>query len=217
MTFGIEKEKLFNWVVAIPQGKVDLTYTHDNETVVTSGSCYHDHNWGNISMAKLFNNWYWSRAEIGPYNIIASEMISEKEFNNDNIVVFNISKDGKTIADNGARVKLYRTYGKMHPVFNKDISDDLLFIYNNPDDEYRYELYLIKEKIIEEIDILEDSLGSKGFKYFLAKTITGFDGAYFRFAGKSEIKVFKANKLIEKHSSATAVWELMYFGKPHGR
>ena len=27
MTFGIEKEKLFNWVVAIPQGKVDLTYT----------------------------------------------------------------------------------------------------------------------------------------------------------------------------------------------
>ena len=93
----------------------------------------------------------------------------------------------------------------------------MLFIYNNPDDEYRYELYLTKEKIIEEMDILEDSLGTKGFKYLLAKTITGFDGAYFRFAGKSEIKVFKADKLIEKHSSDTAVWELMYFGKPHGR
>ncbi len=167
-------------------------------------------------MSKLFNNWYWARAEVGPYNIIASEMISEKKFNNDNIVVFNISKNGKTIADNGEQVKLYRTYGKMHPTLNKDISDDLIFIYNNPEDEYRYELYLFKEKIIEEWDILEDSLGGKGLAYIAAKAITGFDGAYFRFAGKSEVKVFKADKLIEKHSSSTAVWELMYFGKPHG-
>jgi hypothetical protein len=46
---------------------------------------------------ELFNHWYWSRAEIGPYNVIASEMIAEKEFNNESTIVFNVSKTGKQL------------------------------------------------------------------------------------------------------------------------
>jgi hypothetical protein len=36
---------------------------------------------------ELFNHWYWSRAEIGPYNVIASEMIAEKKNNESTIVL----------------------------------------------------------------------------------------------------------------------------------
>jgi hypothetical protein len=35
---------------------------------------------------------YWSRAEIGPYNVIASEMIAEKEFNNESTIVLTSQK-----------------------------------------------------------------------------------------------------------------------------
>ncbi|MFD1552946.1 hypothetical protein DNU06_15920 [Putridiphycobacter roseus] len=213
MVFGEAEDKEFNWVVSVPQGKINASYKYQNETVNTSGSCYHDHNWGNISMVKLFNHWYWSRAQIGPYNVIASEMIADKAFNNDNIIVFNISKDGKTIADNGEQVKLYGTYGKMHPTLNKDISDHLIFIYDNPEDEYRYEYYLFKEKTIVEADLLEAAVG-KGLKYGMAKLFTDIEPAYFRFTGKAEIKVYKADQLIEKYASSNAVWELMYFGNP---
>ena len=216
MVFGTDQHDYFAWVVPVPQGKTEINYTYKGDKVSLKGSCYHDHNWGNQSMTKLFNHWYWSRAEIGPYNVIASEMISETQFNKDNIVVFNVSKGGKTLADDGSAVTMYQTYGKIHPKLNKDVSDDIVFIYDSPNDEYRYEYYLYKKENIAEVDLLSSAIPSK-FKLRLAKMLTSFDGAYFRMTGDAEIRVFKNNQLIETHRSHTAVWELMYFGKPNGQ
>jgi hypothetical protein len=49
---------------ASTSGKVNVSYNYDNNEINTSGSGYHDHNWGNNSIMELFNHWYWSRAEI---------------------------------------------------------------------------------------------------------------------------------------------------------
>ena len=151
--FGEAGEQQFNWVVAVPQGEVALNYTYNSEVVSALGSGYHDHNWGNVGMTDLFNHWYWARAEIGPYNIIAAEMVSTKAFKHDEVMVFNLSKDGKTVADAGEHVTLYRTVAKMHPTLKKDISDQLVFIYDHPEDDYRYEYYLHRQ---------ENLLGSMG-------------------------------------------------------
>jgi len=214
MVFGKDEADYFAWVVAVPQGKTNIDYTYKGNNVNLNGSCYHDHNWGNQSIANLFNHWYWARAEIGPYNVVASEMISEKKFNKDNIVVFNVSKEGKTIVDDGAKVKMYQTYGKMHPALHKDVSNDLVFIYDSPSDGCRYEVYFFNEKNIIEQDLLSMSITDK-FKLRVARMISGFDGAYFRMTGKAEIRVFKNNQLIETYTSPKAVWELMYPGKPN--
>jgi hypothetical protein len=73
---------------------------------------------------ELFNHWYWSRAEIGPYNVIASEMIAEKEFNNESTIVLT-SQRRKTMRQ-WRICNMYRTIGKMHPTLNKQVSDNLL-------------------------------------------------------------------------------------------
>ena len=202
----------FAWVVPVPKGEVELEYTHNNESVKLNGSCYHDHNWGNKNMAQLINHWYWSRAEIGPYSVIASEIIAEKEFNNNKIVVFNVSKDGKTLADDGSAVNVYYSYAPIDSKFHKDLSDNLLFVYDSPNDDYRYEYYLYREKTITAVDLLKATVKSK-FKRGLARLLTGFDGAYFRMTGKAELRVFHNDELVETYSSPKAVWELMYFGK----
>lgn len=202
----------FAWVVPVPKGEVALEYTYQNETTKVDGSCYHDHNWGNKNMAQLINHWYWSRAEIGPYSVIASEIIAEKEFGNEKIVVFNVSKDGKTLADDGSAVKVYYSYAKIDPEFLKDLSDNLLFVYHSPTDDYRYEYYLYREKTITAVDLLKATIKGK-MKQNLAKLLTGFDGAYFRMTGKAELRVFHNNELVETYTSPKAVWELMYFGK----
>lgn len=213
VVFGEHEEEYFAWVVAVPQGKAQIEYSYKGEKVTLEGSCYHDHNWGNQSMIKLFNHWYWSRAQIGPYNVIASEMIADSKFNKDNVVVFNVSKDGKTLVDDGKKVKLYRTYGKIDPKFKKDESDDLVFIYDSPSDKRRYEYYLFKEKNILEFDLLASSIDNK-LMLHLAKMLTGFNGAYYRITGKAQIRVFENDQLIEQHESPIAIWELMYFGEP---
>ncbi len=214
MEFGENTDEYFAWLVAVPGGLVEMEYTYAGNKHEAKGTCYHDHNWGNKNLVELFNHWYWTRTHIGPYTVIASEMITEDEYNNESIVVYDLSKNGKTIADNDDLVKAYRTHGKMHPKLDKDISDNLLFVYEDPKTNYRYEYSLSRKKTIVETDLLLNALGSKNLKYRLIRCLTGFDGAYFRFTGTSSIKVYEKDKLIESYSGDEAIWELMYFGKP---
>ncbi len=214
LEFGNDRKDYFAWVVPVPKGQVKLNYTYKGNNYEGKGSGYHDHNWGNTSLIKLFNHWYWARAEVGPYSMIASEMIAEKKYNHESIIVLNIAKDGKTVIDNESLVKAYRTYGKMDDKLNKDISDDLSFIYYNPEDKLRYEINLHKQHTLSSADLLLSTLGKKNLKYRLARLLTGFNGAYYRFSGIAEIKVYKDDRLLESYSSPTAIWELMYFGKP---
>ena len=165
-------------------------------------------------MANLINHWYWSRAEIGPYNLIAAELISDKKYDNIPVVVFNLSKDGKTVADNGENVKLYRTYGKMQTAGERPVSNELKFVYETENEDYRYEYTLKRKKNLMEVKIL-DALIQNKLKRGLAKLITGFNGAYYRMSGTANLKVYKKNILIEEYTSEKAVWELMYFGEPY--
>jgi hypothetical protein len=54
-----------------------------------------------------------------------------------------------------------------------------------------------------------DMLG--GFEPFLAR-LSGFDGAYLRFAGTVTLEKYKAGVLAESVAQTSGVWELMYFG-----
>ena len=208
------KGDYFAWLVPVPQGETEITYTYKGEEYHLKGSSYHDHNWGNKNMTKLINHWYWSRAEIGPYNLIAAELISDKKYDNVPVLVFNLSKEGKTIADEGLNVDLYRTYGDLKNVGGKPLSNKLKFIYKGESEDFSYEYTLERKKNLVEIKIL-DALISGKLKRRLAKLLSGFDGAYYRMLGTASLKVYKKDILIEEHTSNKAVWELMYFGKPY--
>ena len=198
----------------IPKGTTQVNFTYKNKSYNSKGSCYHDHNFGNENMTKMINHWYWSRAEIGPYTVIASELIAIKKYNSESIVVFNLSKDGETVVDNGENVSLYRTYDKINSITEKPESDKILFIYESEDKKTRYELTLKRENNIIEIKIL-DGLFKNKIKRGLAKLLSGFTGSYVRMLGTAELKVFKNDIQIDKFESNKAVWELMYFGKPY--
>ena len=51
----------------------------------------------------------------------------------------------------------------------------------------------------------------KGPKKAAAK-LSGFDGAYLRFAGELRVEHYQGEDLVESHVD-DALWELMYFGK----
>ncbi|MEP6966493.1 MAG: hypothetical protein ABI906_00285 [Pseudomonadota bacterium] len=67
-------KRYFAWLVPVPEGAVTGTLTADGVTRQVAGSGYHDHNWGNVSPAKLFDNWWWGRGRSGRHAIIASEI-----------------------------------------------------------------------------------------------------------------------------------------------
>jgi hypothetical protein len=67
-------DRFFAWLVAVPEGAVTGTLTAEGVTRQVTGSGYHDHNWGNVSPADLFDNWWWGRGRSGDHTIIASDI-----------------------------------------------------------------------------------------------------------------------------------------------
>lgn len=64
----------FAWLSAVPKGNFKGNLTFNNEVIEIKGSGYHDHNWGNTPLQKLFKSWMWFRGEAGPYTVIAAEL-----------------------------------------------------------------------------------------------------------------------------------------------
>jgi predicted secreted hydrolase len=51
-------KQYFAWLAAVPEGKISGTISTDKVTREVTGSGYHDHNWGNVSPAALFDGWW---------------------------------------------------------------------------------------------------------------------------------------------------------------
>ena len=67
-------ENYFAWLAAVPKGDFKGSLTFNNKITQIEGSGYHDHNWGNTPLQKLFKNWMWFRGKAGPYYVIAAEL-----------------------------------------------------------------------------------------------------------------------------------------------
>lgn len=204
MYFGDEGD-YFAWVVAVPQGHAKVNYTYQGKQTSTEGSAYHDHNWGNKMLTELINHWYWQRTELGPYTIIAAEIIAEEKYGYNSLLVYNLSKDGELVTDDNTKVKLLRLYAVPDETTGKPVSNELLFLYDDGTD--KYELKLIVEKHLLDTFLIQNEAGQK-----LVKFLTGFDGAYSRFSGTADFIHYNDKKEVESYSDDSSVWELMYFG-----
>jgi len=76
--FGNEQNDFFAWFPSVPYGEMSGTIAYKGKPRKVKGSGYHDHNWGNIAMSELWNNWWWSRSQLGDYTNIAIELITHK-------------------------------------------------------------------------------------------------------------------------------------------
>ncbi|THD59623.1 hypothetical protein [Phenylobacterium sp.] len=91
--------RYFAWLVAVPEGAITGTLTADGATRQVTGSGYHDHNWGNVSPAKLFDDWWWGRGRSGGHTIIASEIHGKAAVGGASIPLFFVGDDTQVEVD----------------------------------------------------------------------------------------------------------------------
>lgn len=206
--FGPKDEHEFNWLPAVPQGKVDATYRVAGETRTASGVGYHDHNWGNAPMNSLINHWYWARGQAGPYAVVASYITAEEKFGNTELPIFMLAKDGTVVADDATKVTFEQLGNYTDTSTGKPVANVTRYTYVDGDDTYVVTFTrhrdLVGSKLIDGLD---------GFKKVAARLV-GFDGAYLRFTGELRIEHQHAGNVIGSHTDS-AIWELMYLGKTH--
>jgi len=64
----------FAWLAAVPNGTVEAKIVQNGKEFTKSGNGYHDHNWGNTPLQKLFDSWSWFRGTSGDYTVIAADL-----------------------------------------------------------------------------------------------------------------------------------------------
>jgi len=107
--------RYFGWLPAIPYGTVQGTLTVEGHTRAVRGSCYHDHNWGNIGLNQVMSHWYWGRAHLGDFTAIFVEMTALPAFGNQKVPVFMLAKGDQLLTGDGAPLKLTTTDFVSHP------------------------------------------------------------------------------------------------------
>jgi hypothetical protein len=205
MFFGEHDEHLFAWLAAVPQGEVSVDLNIRGKKEHLQGVGYHDHNWGDVSMAKLINHWYWGRAQAGDYSIVASYIFAEKAYGSAELPIFMLAKGGKIIADDSSKVRFHLENEHLDPKSGKPVANVVVYEYEDGPERYRVS-YRRSETIANEELIKQVS----GFKHLLAE-LARFDGAYLRFTGNVQLERFVNDKLVEDVSDP-GIWEMMYFG-----
>jgi hypothetical protein len=203
--FGDQDEHYFAWLPSVPQGKVVVDLTLDGAHETLTGVGYHDHNWGDVSMMKLINHWYWGRAQAGPYSIVASYITAEAQYGDTAIPIFMLAKDGVIIADDPAKVHFSLIDEQLDEHTGKPYAQVVSYAYEDGAERYvihfQRESTIVDERMVDRIT---------GVKHLLAK-ITRFDGAYLRFTGQVELEHFVNGQSVEKVADP-GIWELMWFG-----
>ena len=209
MYFGAQGEREFNWLPAVPQGKVDATYGVGGRAHTVSGIGYHDHNWGNAPMNSLINHWYWARGRAGPYTTVASYITAEEKYGYTELPIFMLAKGGDIVADDASKVSFEELGTYKDSVTGKPVANVTRYTYTDGDDTYVVTFTRHRDLAVNEL--IDELHGPKK----VAAKLMRFDGAYLRFTGELRIEHLRSNAVVESHTDS-AIWELMYLGKTRG-
>lgn len=200
-----EPEKLFAWLVSVPQGRVSIDYQVGGIRTKRAGVGYHDHNWGDAPMATLLHDWYWARAKVGPYCVVTSYVTAQKDYGYTPETVFFLAKDGAIVADDEHKATFATDDVSTDQESGKPVADVTRYTY--VDGNTRYVVTFERERTILR-QVFADKLPPA--KRVLAK-LAGVDSAYLRFTGRATVEKFEGDQLVEQFSDP-AIWELMYLG-----
>jgi len=204
--FGDQNQHVFAWLPAVPQGQVQATLTVGNQQQ-SSGIGYHDHNWGNISMLKLMHHWYWGRAKVGDYTVIAAYITAEEEYGSQEFPIFLLARSGQILADDGRNVSFSASDISTDDATKKPVANDLVYTYQENTQKYVVTFHrqqdLVRQKFVDELP---------GIEAWVAR-LAGMVGAYLRFTG--EVKIERHDEKTVESQQGEAIWELMYFGHVH--
>ena len=207
-TFFGEDEKLyFAWLVAQPSAKVSGYVKVGGLSLELEGNGYHDHNWGNVEMNKIINHWYWCRAKVGPYTIIANDIIAEQKYDYLRSATMFIAKNDEVLLEDEEKTKIERNNTKEHDLTKKFIDNNITFICKD-DNGVKYTIEFFREK-----DIFASSLlNVMGLSYseILLAISEKINPTYLRCVGNVRLTVEseEGKEIFE----SDALWEQMFFG-----
>ena len=129
------ENEYFAWLAAVPYGLVRGKLILDDVEKPITGNGYHDHNWGNTPLQKLFKGWTWFRGHVQGYTIIAAELnIIQERGGYDVPILFIADSSGHLLniyGENSLYTKKLRLIEDLYPKKNEPQFYDIKFLTEN--------------------------------------------------------------------------------------
>jgi hypothetical protein len=158
MLFGEDRQHEFSWLPSVPQGKVTATYGIGDERHETTGTGYHDHNWGNVGLMEIVHDWYWARGQAGPYSVIASYITAHDKYEYAAIPIFMLARDGVLICDDPSQLTFEALGPYTDSVTGKPVANITRYTYGTNDE--RYVVTFTRHKDLARNRMIESLTGS---------------------------------------------------------
>ena len=182
-------ERYFGWLAPVPRGVVNVEYELDGEHVTQTGAGYHDHNWGNAPMVGMIHDWYWGRAQVGDYTIIAAHVTPQAVYGQATHTDFILIKNGQFIARGDANVTFAKDQVADDPETGKPVAGLVQYVF--VDGGTRYVVTFVRDT-----KIFARQIGQ---------------AAYHRFIGRCTMEIIEG-KAPTTLPPAPAMWEFMWLG-----
>jgi hypothetical protein len=198
----------FAWLAAVPNGNVNGTIIVDGKEKKIKGSGYHDHNWGNTPLQKLFKSWTWFRGKAGPYTVILAELNATKSRGGFDIPILFVADENKVLVDKFGNRELLTMKNDLikdyYPSKNEPQFSNFLISSNN-----NVTVNISGNEIIDNIEIfkrlsLPAPLNIIKPAVNLAFKSSGIDPFYTRFASTFTLKIDENTEI-----EGTGVMEIM--------
>jgi hypothetical protein len=206
LVFGADGGTIFGWTPFVPFGKVTATYRVGSEVHEATGMGYHDHYWINEEMGHLVDHWWWGRGQVGPYTFVTSHLVGAKKYGYTPFHLYMLARDGKVIADDGAKVTFTKSGEQIDQHTGIPVPDAVCSDYRDWD--RRYVLTYSREKTLVSQKLLDLA---RGLQKVVAEIIR-YPGGYLRFSGPVSLDCYEGSEVVE-HYETTGVFEQMYFAR----
>ena len=198
----------FAWLAAVPNGSVDGTVTINGKEKKIRGSGYHDHNWGNTPLQKLFKSWTWFRGKAGPYTVILAELNAVENRGGFDIPILFVADENSVLVDKFGNKELLTMKNNLiedyYPLRNEpQFSNFFISTHDN------ISVKISGNEIIDNIELFKRLSLPIPLNIFkpamnLAFKSSGIDPFYTRFASTFVLKMGQNNEI-----DGTGVMEIM--------
>lgn len=190
--FGDDEQHYVAWLPVVPRGRVQLTLAVGGDSEQLSGTGYHDHNWGNVALRKIIDHWYWGRARIQDYTVVALMFTGAAEYGGLSFPSIMVAKDGDVLvaAVGPEQIDFHSEETSFDEQTGVPIANRLT---------YRADAgisrFIVNFERHQDIFMLD----------------FGKAGAYHRFSGDVTLERFENSARVDSIRQ-DAIWELLYFG-----
>lgn len=197
------EERFFAWLPSMPRAAATVSYRIGDSPPVESipGFGYHDHNWGDAPIGSLMHHWYWARATIEGYTVIAAHIVPQQRFGADAYTLLYIEKDGKVVASDYRNVAFAGVDDQVDPVTLKPVATLTSYTLAQGKTQFVVSFRIAQTLLHEMLDKSQPASQDP------AKT-----AAYHRFGGAVTLDIRGEGAPAAPLKPAVTLWELMYLG-----